>query len=59
MGLTIVLLPAAALLLVLALILLVQGLRQKRTGKLLSAAGIFAVLSAGSAVMMEFITRPL
>ena len=59
MGLTIFLLPAAALLLVLALVLLVQGLRQKRTGKLLSAAGIFAVLLAGSAVMMEFITRPL
>ena len=42
-----------------AVVLLVQGLRQRRRVKLISAAGLFAILLAGSAVLMEFITRPL
>lgn len=59
MSLTMFLIPAGLALLACAAVLLVQGLRQKRGGKILSAAGVLAVLLAGSAVLMEFITRPL
>ncbi len=59
MCLTAFLIPAALALFIFAAVLLVQGLRQRRRGKLFSAVGIFAILLAGSAVLMEFITRPL
>ena len=49
MSLTMLLIPAA----------LVQGIRQNRRGMILSSVGILAILAAGCAVMMEFITRPL
>ena len=41
------------------LALLIQGVRQSHRGKLFSSVGILAILAAGCAVMMEFITRPL
>ena len=59
MCLTAFLIPAALALLAAAIFLLVRGLRQRRVGNLVFAAGIFAFLLAGGAVMMEFITRPL
>lgn len=59
MSLTMFLIPAGLALLVCAAVLPVQGLRQKRRGKILSAAGVLAVLLAGCAVLMDFITRPL
>ncbi len=59
MGLTVFLAPVVLAALVYAAVLLVQGLRQNRREKLFSAAGLFAILLAGSAVLMEFITRPL
>lgn len=59
MSLTMFLIPLALAALVYAAVLLVQGLRQRRREKLFSAAGLFAILLAGSAVLMEFITRPL
>ena len=59
MCLTAFLIPAGLALLVLAAVLLVQGVRQNHRGKLFSSVGILAILVAGCAVMMEFITRPL
>lgn len=59
MGLTVFLIPAGLALFLLAAALLVQGARQKHRGKLFSSVGILAILTAGCAVMMEFITRPL
>jgi len=53
------LIPAALALGALAAVLLVQGIRQNRRGMMLSSVGILAILAAGCAVMMEFITRPL
>jgi hypothetical protein len=37
----------------------VSGFRQGNKLKIFSGAGAFALLAAGMAVMMEFITRPL
>ncbi len=59
MCLTALLIPAGLALLILAAVLLVQGARQNHRGKLFSSVGILAILVAGCAVMMEFITRPL
>ena len=59
MCLTAFLIPAGLALLVLAAVLLVPGVRQNHRGKLFSSVGILAILVAGCAVMMEFITRPL
>ena len=59
MCLTAFLIPAGLALLILAAVLLVQGVRQNHRGKLFSSVGILAILVAGCAVMMEFITRPL
>lgn len=59
MSLTMLLIPAALALGALAAVLLVQGIRQNRRGMILSSVGILAILAAGCAVMMEFITRPL
>ena len=59
MCLTAFLIPAGLALLVLAAVLLVQGIRQSHRGKIFSAVGIAAILTAGCTVMMEFITRPL
>lgn len=59
MGLTVFLIPLALAALMYAAVLLAQGLRQRRREKLLSAACLFAILLAGSAVLMEFSTRPL
>ena len=59
MSLTMFLIPAALALGALAAVLLVQGIRQNRRGMMLSSVGILAILTAGCAVMMEFITRPL
>ena len=59
MSLTMFLIPAALALGALAAVRLVQGIRQNRRGMILSSVGILAILAAGCAVMMEFITRPL
>lgn len=59
MGLTAFLTPAGLALLILATVLLVQGAQQNHRGKMFSSVGILAILAAGCAVMMEFITRPL
>lgn len=59
MSLTMLLIPAALALGALAAVLLVQGIRQNRRGIMLFSVGILAILAAGCAVMMEFITRPL
>lgn len=59
MCLTAFLIPAGLALLILAAVLLVQGVRQNHRGKLFFSVGILAILTAGCAVMMEFITRPL
>ena len=59
MSLTMFLIPASLALGALAAVLLVQGIRQNRRGMILSSVGILAILAAGCAVMMEFITRPL
>ncbi len=59
MSLTMLLIPTALALGALAAVLLVQGIRQNRGGMMLFSVGILAILAAGCAVMMEFITRPL
>ncbi len=59
MSLTMFLIPTGLALFILAVVLLVQGARQGHRGKLFSSVGILAILAAGCAVMMEFITRPL
>lgn len=59
MGLMTLLIPTALVLLIWGGVMAVSGLRQKNKMKLFSAAGAFAILAAGAAVMMEFITRPL
>ena len=59
MGLTIILLPAALALALWGGVMAVSGFRQRNKLKIFSAAGVFALLAAGMAVMMEFITRPL
>ncbi len=59
MSLTMLLIPTALALGALAAVLLVQGIRQNRRGMMLFSVGILAILAAGCAVMMEFITRPL
>lgn len=59
MSLTMLLIPAALALGALAAVLLVQGIRQNRRRMMLFSVGILAILAAGCAVMMEFITRPL
>ena len=59
MGLTIILLPAALALAIWGGVMAVSGFRQGNKLKIFSAAGVFALLAAGMAVMMEFITRPL
>lgn len=57
MGLTTFLTPSALLLFVLAVVLLVQGIRRKRTARICAAAAVFLFLAAGYGVIMEFITR--
>lgn len=59
MSLTAYLIPTGLALLILSAVLLVQGARQSHRGKLFSSVGILAILAAGCAVLMEFITRPL
>ena len=59
MGLTIILLPAALALALWGGVMAVSGLRKRNKLKIFSAAGVLALLAAGMAVMMEFITRPL
>ncbi|MCI9609218.1 MAG: hypothetical protein HFG07_03220 [Oscillibacter sp.] len=59
MGLTMILLPAALALALWGGVMAVSGLRKRNKLKIFSAAGVFALLAAGMAVMMEFITRPL
>ena len=59
MSLTMLLIPAALALGALAAVLLVQGIRQNRRRMMLFSVGILAILAAGCAVRMEFITRPL
>ncbi len=58
-GLTMFLIPAALALAVWGGVMAVEGIRQRNKLRIVSAAGAFAVLAAGAAVMMEFITRPL
>ena len=59
MGLTMILLPAALALAIWGGVMAVSGFRQGNKLKIFSVAGAFALLAAGMAVMMEFITRPL
>ena len=59
MGLTVFLIPAGLALFLLAMVLPVQGARQNHRGKLFSSVWILAILVAGCAVLMDFITRPL
>ena len=59
MGLTMILRPAALALAIWGGVMAVSGFRQGNKLKIFSGAGAFALLAAGMAVMMEFITRPL
>ena len=59
MGLTMILLPAALALAIWGGVMTGCGFRQGNKLKIFSGAGVFALLAAGMAVMMEFITRPL
>ena len=59
MGLTMILLPAALALAIWGGVMAVSGFRPGDKLKIFSGAGAFALLAAGMAVMMEFITRPL
>ena len=59
MGLTMILLPAALALALWGGVMAVSGFRQGNKLKIFSGAVAFALLAAGMAVMMEFITRPL
>lgn len=59
MGLTMLLIPAALVLLAWGTAMAVSGVRKKSKLRLCSAAGAFALAAAGASVMMEFITRPL
>ncbi len=59
MSLTMILIPAALALALWGGVMAVSGLRQGNRLKLFSAAGAFALLGLGMAVLMEFITRPL
>ena len=52
MCLTAFLIPTGLALLILAAVLLVQGVRQNHRGKMFSSVGILAILAAGCAVMM-------
>ncbi len=54
-----ILLPAALALAIWGGVMAVSGFRQGNKLKIFSGAGAFALLAAGMAVMMEFITRPL
>lgn len=57
MGLTAYLFPITLALLVLAAVLLVQGVRRRSRGRLFAAAAIILILLAGYAALGEFITR--
>lgn len=59
MSLTMLLTPAALVLAIWGGVMAVSGFRQGNKLKIFSGAGAFALLAAGMAVMMEFITRPL
>jgi len=59
MSLMMLLIPAGLALLAWGGVMAVSGLRQGNKLKLCSAAGAFALLTAGAWVLMEFITRPL
>lgn len=59
MGLTVFLLPAALALALWGGVMAASGFRQGNKLKIFSAVGVFSLLTAGAAVMMEFITRPL
>lgn len=59
MGLTTILIPAALALAVWGGAMAVSGFREGNKLKILSAAFSFALLAAGAAVLMAFITRPL
>jgi len=57
MALTTLLTPIALALLILAIVLLVQGVRLRSVPRLLTAAAILLLLAAGWTVLLEFITR--
>lgn len=59
MSFTLLFTPAVLILFTLAAVWLFQGVRERRTWKLLSAAGLFLLTTACGALVMEFITRPL
>ena len=59
MGLTKIVLPCALALGRWGGVMAVSGFRQGNKMKIFSGAGAFALLAAGMAVKMEFITRPL
>ena len=58
MALTMLLFPAALVLLVWGAVMAVSGFQERNMLRLFSAAGAFALLAAGATVMMEFLTRP-
>ena len=59
MSLTMILIPAALALALWGGVMAASGFRQGNKLKIFSAVGVFSLLTAGAAVMMEFITRPL
>lgn len=59
MSLTMILIPAALALALWGGAMAISGFRQGNKLELFSAAGAFALLGVGMAVLMEFITRPL
>ena len=59
MGITLFLIPTALAAMVSAAALAWEGARRKNRGLLLGSGAMLLLLSAGAAVLMEFITRPL
>ena len=59
MSFTMMAVPAALVLAVWGGVKAVSGVRQGNKLKIYSAVGVFVLLAAGAAVLMEFITRPL
>ncbi len=59
MSFTMMAVPAALVLAVWGGVMAVSGVRQGNKLKIYSAVGVFVLLAAGAAVLMEFITRPL
>lgn len=57
MGLTVYLALIALALLVLAAVLLIQGVRRRSRARLFAAAAMILILLAGYAALVEFITR--